>query len=103
MSIQDFEIIKKLGSGTFSEVFKVRRKTDEKIYALKKVSLDPLSVKERQNALNEVRILASITHPCIIGYKEAFIDEETYLFIVMDYANDGDLFQKITKFKKGQQ
>lgn len=101
MSIQDFEIIKKLGSGTFSEVFKVRRKTDDKIYALKKVSLDPLSVKERQNALNEVRILASITHPCIIGYKEAFIDEETYLFIVMDYANDGDLFQKITKFKKG--
>ena len=92
MSIQDFEIIKKLGSGTFSEVFKVRRKTDDKIYALKKVSLDPLSVKERQNALNEVRILASITHPCIIGYKEAFIDEETYLFIVMDYANDGDLF-----------
>ena len=101
MSIQDFEIIKKLGSGTFSEVFKVRRLTDDKIYALKKVSLDPLSVKERQNALNEVRILASIAHPCIIGYKEAFIDEETYLFIVMDYANDGDLFQKITKFKKG--
>ena len=92
MSIQEFEIIKKLGSGTFSEVFKVRRKTDSKIYALKKVSLDPLSVKERQNALNEVRILASIQHPCIIGYKEAFIDEETYLFIVMDFANDGDLF-----------
>ena len=92
MSIQEFEIIKKLGSGTFSEVFKVRRKTDDKIYALKKVSLEPLSVKERQNALNEVRILASIQHPCIIGYKEAFIDEETYLFIVMDFANDGDLF-----------
>ena len=70
----------------------MRRKTDSKIYALKKVSLDPLSVKERQNALNEVRILASIQHPCIIGYKEAFIDEETYLFIVMDFANDGDLF-----------
>ena len=92
MSIQEFEIIKKLGSGTFSEVFKGRRKTDDKIYALKKVSLEPLSVKERQNALNEVRILASIQHPCIIGYKEAFIDEETYLFIVMDFANDGDLF-----------
>ena len=47
MSIQEFEIIKKLGSGTFSEVFKVKRKTDSKIYALKKVSLEPLSVKER--------------------------------------------------------
>ena len=80
----------------------MKRKTDEKLYALKKVSLEPLSVKERQNALNEVRILASITHPCIIGYKEAFIDEGTYLCIVMDFANDGDLFQKISKFKKSQ-
>ena len=31
--------------------------------------------KEKENALNEVRILASIRHPNIIGYKEAFLDE----------------------------
>ena len=63
--------------------------------------MDPLSTKERQNALNEVRILASISHPCIIGYKEAFLEENNkYLCIVMDFANDGDLFQKISKFKK---
>lgn len=34
-----------------------------------------LSEKEKQNALNEVRILASIRQPNIIGYKEAFVDE----------------------------
>ena len=68
---------------------------------MKKVSLDKLSVRERQNALNEVRILASISHPCIVGYKEAFLDEGTkYLCIVMDFATDGDLYQKITKYKK---
>ena len=82
----------------------MQRKTDQKIYALKKVTLDQRSVRERQNALNEVRILASITHPCIVGYKEAFLDEGTkYLCIVMDFANDGDLYQKITRFKKAQQ
>ena len=74
--------------------------TDGRIYALKKVTLEPLSLKERQNALNEVRILASISHPCIIGYKDAFLDDEKYLCIVMDFANDGDLFIKITKYKK---
>ena len=37
--------------------------------------MDELSEKERMNALNEVRILASIKHPNIIQYKEAFIDE----------------------------
>jgi len=34
-----------------------------------------LSDKEKENALNEVRILASIKHPNICSYKEAFIDE----------------------------
>jgi NIMA (never in mitosis gene a)-related kinase len=41
---------------------------------LKKVKLVNLSEKEKENALNEVRILASIKHKNIIGYKEAFID-----------------------------
>ena len=44
--------------------------------------------------------MASISHPCIIGYKEAFLDEGKFLCIVMDFANDGDLFQKISKYKK---
>jgi NIMA (never in mitosis gene a)-related kinase len=36
------------------------------IYALKKVKLENLSEKEKQNALNEVRILASIRNFNII-------------------------------------
>ena len=36
-----------------------------------------LTEKEKTNALNEVRILASIKHPNIISYKEAFIDESS--------------------------
>jgi NIMA (never in mitosis gene a)-related kinase len=53
----------------------VRRANDKELYALKKVSMVKLSDKEKENALNEVRILASIKHPNIIAYKEAFIDE----------------------------
>ena len=36
-----------------------------------------LSDKEKENALNEVRILASIKHTNICAYHEAFIDEAT--------------------------
>ena len=35
---------------------------DGHIYALKKVKMVKLSDKEKENALNEVRILASIRH-----------------------------------------
>jgi NIMA (never in mitosis gene a)-related kinase len=55
-----------------------------------------LSEKEKENALNEVRILASINHKSIVSYHEAFIDESSQsLCIVMEYADYGDLFQKI--------
>lgn len=42
--------------------------------------------------MNEVRILASINSPNIIGYKEAFFDEKSNtLCIVMEFADGGDL------------
>ena len=54
--------------------------------------MQKLSEKEWENALNEVRILASIEHPNIIAYKEAFFEESTQtLCIVMEYANGGDI------------
>jgi len=52
-----------------------------------------LSDREKENALNEVRILASIKNPFVAGYKEAFFDENSSsLCIVMEYADDGDVF-----------
>ena len=56
--------------------------------------------EEKQNALNEVRILASVKSPFVISYKEAFIEEEETLCIVMEYADRGDLYQKIVRLKK---
>ena len=53
----------------------MRRIADSEYYALKKVRMQKLSDKEKENALNEVRILASIKHPNIVAYKEAFIDD----------------------------
>jgi len=72
----DFCVIA-LGDGAYSNVFKVKRLEDGEIYALKKVKLQHLSSKEKDNAINEVRILASIKHPNVIQYKEAFIDESS--------------------------
>lgn len=55
-----------------------------------------LTEKEKHNALNEVRILASIQHPNIISYKESFFEGTTStLCIVMEHADGGDLLNLI--------
>jgi NIMA (never in mitosis gene a)-related kinase len=67
------------------------------------VALKNLSDKEKENAINEVRILASIKHPNIISYKEAFIDKGSEsLAIVMELVNMGDLYGQIMKSLKKQ-
>lgn len=41
-------------------------------------------------ALKEVEVLKAIDHPNIIKYYDSFADEN-YLYIVMEYAQKGDL------------
>jgi len=70
----------------------VKRKSDGKEYALKKVRLAKLTDKEKDNSINEVRILASIKHENVAAYKEAFFEQGTSsLCIIMEYADGGDL------------
>jgi NIMA (never in mitosis gene a)-related kinase len=79
----------------------VKRITDGSEYAMKKVKMMKLSEREKQNALNEVRILASIQHPNIIGYKEAFFEDSTSsLCIIMEHADGGDILKLINNHKK---
>jgi NIMA (never in mitosis gene a)-related kinase len=60
-----------------------------------------LSEKEKKNAFNEVRILASIDQPNIIAYKDSFFDDSlNTLNIVMEFADDGDLEEKIKSHRK---
>jgi NIMA (never in mitosis gene a)-related kinase len=75
-TLDNFTVIKKLGEGTYSTVYHVLRRDDQCEYALKKVKMQGLTEKERENAVNEVRILASIrgSNKNIIQYKEAFVD-----------------------------
>ena len=100
MSLDNFEIIKYIGNGSFGIVYKVRRKIDNKIYALKKVNMKNLSEKEKINSLNEITFLSSFSHQNIISYKESFYDKKTEsLNLILEYASEGDLKSKIINQK----
>lgn len=100
--LSNFNIISLLGKGSYGCVYKVtRNNNDNTIYALKQVPFTNLKPKEKQNSLNEIRILASIHSKNIIQYKESFYDKETNsLCIVMEYAEYGDLNTKIRAMSK---
>ena len=48
------------------------------------------------DAVNEIRLLASVRHPNIVAYNEAFVDGNR-LCIVMEYAPHGDLARSIKR------
>lgn len=99
--MSDFKQLALLGEGAFSAVYKVQRFADGEEYALKKVKLPSLNEKEKLNALNEIRLLASVRHENIISYKEAFFDDKTRcLCIVTECADSGDLMNQIVKCQK---
>ena len=103
MSLQDFEYGRVLGKGVFGSVLIVKRKEDKEIYAMKRVKIGGLTKKELENSFNEVRLLASLNHKNVIGYREAFYDQKSKtLNIVMEYADDGDLSSKIKQYIKKQ-
>ena len=63
--------------------------------------MNSLDHREKESALNEIRILASINSPNVISYKYAFLDQDSNtLCFVMEIASDGDLLNKINKAKK---
>jgi NIMA (never in mitosis gene a)-related kinase len=89
-SIDDFDVLSRLGAGAYGTVFKVRRKTDDVEYVIKSVRIVELSHKEQQNAINEVTILSQLESPFVVHYFDSFISGES-LHLVMEYCNKGDV------------
>ena len=94
-----------IGKGTYCSVNQVVNKNDGRKYALKVVKFqETTSEREKDNALAEVRYLASVQHPNVICYKAAFIDEpSSCLCLVMEYANSGDLAHRVKYMREKDQ
>lgn len=99
LCIKQFSVVKELGSGSFGQVKLVNMTSTDTLYALKTVKLNRLNQKEKDSALNEVRLLASISIPTVIKYEGSFFNLETNeLCVLMEYADGGDLQVTSTLF-----
>jgi calcium-dependent protein kinase len=91
---QDYEFIKEIGSGAFSKVYKARHKLSKALRCVKKLSKKDLSDEEKTKLVEEVSVLRSLDHPNIVKVLE-FYQNEKYFFIVTEYLEGGELFDRI--------
>ena len=97
--MEDYDEVKVIGRGSFGTASLVRRKSDGTALVIKRVDVSILSEKDKAGAKTEILVLRKLDHVNVIGYHDSFLTRGV-LHIVLDYADNGDLAQLITKQKK---
>ncbi|KAF7242258.1 Myotonin-protein kinase, partial [Varanus komodoensis] len=95
---EDFEILKVIGRGAFSEVAVVKQKKGPRVYAMKIMNKWDMLKRGEVSCFREERdVLVNGDQRWITRLHFAFQDEN-YLYLVMDYYVGGDLLTLLSKF-----
>ncbi|KAI0400437.1 kinase-like domain-containing protein [Xylaria palmicola] len=87
-----YDVLEKIGHGSFGVIRKVRRKVDGMILCRKEISYLKMSQKEREQLHAEFQILSSLRHPNIVGYfHREHLKQTQDLHLYMEYCGNGDL------------
>ncbi len=99
-TIEDFNIIQELGSGSYAKVILATHLLNGKMYAIKKINKNMLNNFEKQHEVHiEKQILAELRHPNIIKLHKTFQDKK-HLYFVLEYCKNKDLAKLINLLGK---
>ena len=94
-----YDIIKKLGKGTFGTVYKVIHKTTGCIRAMKVIPKNNMKYGfTDDDIIQEINIMKTLEHPHIIKLFEFYIFKENY-YLINEFCTEGDLSDKLAKLK----
>jgi NIMA (never in mitosis gene a)-related kinase len=93
-------VLKALGKGSYGTVYKVQRLEDGGVYAMKETDLGRMGPKERQDAVNEIRVLGSMNHPNVVRHHETFVSGEA---VGMRCSADGSAQGYVRQQQRRQQ
>ena len=98
--LDHYDIIKKLGKGTFGAVYKVMHKLTGTIRAMKVISKHKMkSGFTDDDIFQEINILKKLEHPHIIKIYEFYTYNDHY-YLINEFCTEGDLSEKVSKLKK---
>jgi serum/glucocorticoid-regulated kinase 2 len=90
--LDDFELLKVLGRGSFGKVMQVKKKSDGKIYAMKILKKAAIIARNQvEHTKAERKILQALQHPFLMTLRYAFQSKDK-LYFVLDYYQGGELF-----------
>lgn len=99
-SLQDFHIMRTLGTGSFGRVHLVRSVHNGRYYAIKVLKKHQVvKMKQVEHTNDERRMLKLVEHPFLIRMWGTFKDSKN-LFMVMDYIEGGELFSLLRKSQR---
>ena len=99
VSLEDFQVLKVLGRGSFGKVCLVEYKPTKEHYAMKSIKKDVLLDQDQvENTILEKKILQSLDHPFLVGMIFCFQTEER-IYFVMPFIIGGELFQHLRASK----
>ena len=88
----DFTPLKLLGTGSFGRVLLVRKKNNDKLFAMKILLKSYLKQKhQEEHTKTERDLMVSIDCPFVMDVKYAFQDE-IHLYLVTEFMQGGDMF-----------
>ncbi|KAF2162233.1 hypothetical protein M409DRAFT_69166 [Zasmidium cellare ATCC 36951] len=97
----DYEVLEKIGQGSFGVIRKVRRKCDGEIRCRKEISYTRMTDREKEQLHAELRILESLRHTNIVQYyHRQHLKSSHDLHLYMEYCGNGDLGGYIRKLKE---
>ena len=97
--LNDYEVLTKLGAGTYGQVYKVKKKENGSIRAMKKIEKYHLGNINESDVIKEIEILKNLNHPYIIKLFEYYTTND-YIYLINELCDEGDLQGKIKKIKK---
>jgi len=92
--MEKYRRVRVLGQGNCSKVYLVQDSNSGENYVVKQIEA-PLSGQQRDSALREAALLRVLSHPNIVGYKEAFVTRSGFICLIMEYAQGGDMFHHL--------
>ncbi|CAL1527590.1 unnamed protein product [Lymnaea stagnalis] len=100
-TLDDYEVIATIGTGSYGTCKKIRRKKDGKIMVWKEMEYGSMSENEKQMLVSEVNLLRELRHQHIVRYHDRIIDRnKTIIYIIMEYCQGGDLASIIARHRK---